>query len=131
MHRSLLILTSALSLAATSAAMAAGSAAQVKPAFGNTVLSIYPDGRSQKIWMHPDGSWDGLSRRGTALAGKWNVKDGKVCMKQSKPPTLPVAYCTAFPDNTYVGVSWASKDMSGTPIQLKVVKGMADAKSGN
>jgi len=104
---------------------------QVKPAFGNTVLSIYPDGRSQKIWMHPDGTWEGQSRRGTPLAGRWNVKDGKVCMKQSKPPTLPLAYCTAFPENTYVGVTWASKDMSGTPIQLKVVKGMAEAKAGN
>jgi hypothetical protein len=116
-------------LAATAAQ--AADETQVKPAFGNTVLSIYPDGRSQKIWMHPDGTWDGQSRRGTPLAGRWNVKDGKVCMKQSKPPTLPLAYCTAFPENTYVGVTWASKDMSGTPIQLKVVKGMAEAKAGN
>ena len=108
----------------TTGAQAAEATAQVKPAFGNTVLSIYPDGRSQKIWMHPDGTWDGQSRRGTALAGRWSVKDGKVCMKQSKPPTLPVAYCTVFPEKTYVGVSWASKDMSGTPIQLKVVQGM-------
>ena len=109
-------------LAATAAQ--AADETQVKPAFGNTVLSIYPDGRSQKIWMHPDGTWDGQSRRGTPLAGRWNVKDGKVCMKQSKPPTLPLAYCTAFPENTYVGVTWTSKDMSGTPIQLKVVQGM-------
>jgi len=126
-----MISTAVLSLAAASAALAADSVAQVKPAFGNTVLSIYPDGRSQKIWMHPDGTWDGQSRRGTPLAGRWSLKDGKVCMKQSKPPTLPVAYCTPFPDNTYVGVSWTSKDMSGTPIQLKVVKGMAEAKSAN
>ena len=112
-------------------AQAADATAQVKPAFGNTVLSVYPDGRSQKIWMHPDGTWDGQSRRGTALAGSWNVKDGKVCMKQSKPPTLPLAYCTPFPANTYVGVTWTSKDMSGTPIQLKVVKGMAEARADN
>ena len=110
-------------------AQAAESMAQVKPAFGNTVLSIYPDGRSQKIWMHPDGTWDGQSRRGTPLAGRWSVKDDKVCLKQSKPPTLPLAYCTVFPERTYVGVTWASKDMSGAPIQLKVVQGMAEAKS--
>jgi hypothetical protein len=109
------------------AAPAADAAAQVKPAFGNTVVSIYPDGRSQKIWMHPDGTWDGRSRRGTPLAGHWSVKNGKVCMKQSKPPTLPLAYCTAFPQNTYVGVTWTSKDMSGTPIRLKVVQGMSEA----
>jgi hypothetical protein len=123
---------SGLALAAAlvgSSLLAAGAqadepTAQVKPAFGNTVLSVYPDGRSQKIWMHPDGTWDGQSRRGTPLAGSWNVKGDKVCMKQSKPPTLPVAYCTAFPQKTYVGVSWTSKDMSGTPIELKVVHGM-------
>ena len=130
MSKSLLILTAALSLAATAPALAADAVPQVTPAFGNTVLSTYPDGRSQKIWMHPDGTWDGQSRRGTALAGRWNVKDGKVCMKQSKPPTLPLAYCTAFPENTYVGVTWASKDMAGAPIQLKVVKGMVEGKTG-
>jgi hypothetical protein len=110
MNRHLSSLAIALAAAATAAgATAADSAEQVKPAFGNTVLSIYPDGRSQKIWMHPDGSWDGQSRRGTPLAGRWSVKDGKVCMKQSKPPTLPLAYCTAFPENTYVGVTWARR----------------------
>jgi hypothetical protein len=131
MRRSLPILIFAATLAATSAAAAAESTEQVTPAFGNTVLSIYPDGRSQKVWMHPDGSWDGQSRRGTPLAGRWSLKGDKVCLKQSKPPTLPVAYCTVFPQNTFVGVSWTSKDMAGTPIQLKVVKGMAEAKAGN
>ena len=130
-HLPSLAIAVAAAAIATGATAASEPTAQVKPAFGNTVLSIYPDGRSQKIWMHPDGSWDGQSRRGTPLAGRWNVKDGKVCMKQSKPPTLPVAFCTAFPDNTYVGVTWASKDMSGAPIQLKVVKGMVAAKTGN
>jgi hypothetical protein len=119
------------SLSITTGAQAAEPAPQVKPAFGNTVLSIYPDGRSQKIWMHPDGTWDGQSRRGSPLAGSWSVKGDKVCMKQSRPPTLPIAYCTAFPANTFVGVTWTSKDMSGTPIQLKVVKGMAEAKADN
>jgi hypothetical protein len=128
-----LVLAAALTAPAlpAAAAQAADTTAQVRPAFGNTVLSIYPDGRFQKIWMHADGTWDGRSRRGTPLAGRWNLKDGKVCMKQSKPPTLPLAYCTAFPANTYVGVTWTSKDMSGTPIQLKVVKGMAEAKVEN
>lgn len=130
-HRHFPILSLALAAALATAAQAADAPAQVQPAFGNTVLSIYPDGRSQKIWMHPDGSWEGQSRRGTPLAGRWSIKDGKVCMKQSKPPTLPVAYCARFPDNTFVGVTWTSKDMAGTPIQIKVVKGMAEARSGN
>lgn len=97
--------------------------ARVTPAFGNTVLSVYPDGRSQKIWMHPDGSWDGRSRRGNPLAGRWSIRDDKVCVKQSSPPTLPVSFCMPFPAKTKVGASWPAKDLSGTPITLKIVRG--------
>jgi hypothetical protein len=112
------------------AAQAADAAALVAPAFGNTVMSIYPDGRSQKIWMHPDGTWEGKSRRGTPLAGRWNVKNDKVCLKQSKPPVGPFAYCSPFPAEVQMGVAWTSKDMVGTPIQIKIVKGMAEAQAG-
>jgi len=108
-------------------AHAADGAALVAPAFGNTVLSIYPDGRSQKIWMHPDGTWDGKSRRGTPLAGKWSVKSDKVCLKQSKPPVGPFAYCAPFPAQVKMDVAWASRDMGGAPIQIKIVKGMVTA----
>jgi hypothetical protein len=103
----------------------------VAAAFGNTVMTVYPDGRSQKVWMKPDGSWEGLSRRGTPLAGKWNVKNDKVCLKQSKPPTLPLSYCTAFPAQAKVGVAWTGKDLSGTPITLKLVKGIEKGRSGS
>ena len=97
------------------------SKADVTPAFGNTVLSIYPDGRAQRIWLQPDGSWTGLSRRGTPLAGSWNVKGPKVCLKQSKPPTLPVSFCQPFPEDPAKGLE--AKDLTGTPIHLKLVKG--------
>ena len=97
--------------------------AAVAPAFGNTVLSIYPDGRSQKIWIKPDGSWNGLSRRGNPLAGTWRVKQDQVCVKQSQPPTLPVAFCMPFPSDPHVGSTWPAKDMLGTPIHLTIVKG--------
>lgn len=102
---------------------------RVAAAFGNTVMSVYPDGRSQKIWLHPDGSWDGVGRNGVQLAGRWKLKDDKVCMKQSKPPTLPfMSYCTGFPSDARVGVVWTSRDVMGTPIKLTVVKGMAEAQ---
>ena len=95
--------------------------ADVSAAFGNTVLSIYPDGRAQKIWLQPDGTWTGLSRRGNELAGKWTVKGAKVCLKQSKPPTLPLSFCQPFPEDPAKGVD--AKDLTGTPIHLKLVKG--------
>jgi hypothetical protein len=106
-----------------------GRAEPARPAvsatFGNTVMSIYPDGRSQKIWMHPDGTWTGKSRRGIDLAGHWDMKGDKVCLRQSKPPTLPVSFCQTFPKDPDVGLT--SKDLTGQTIHLKIVKGITTA----
>ncbi len=111
-------------------ACAADNAPDPKPdvaaTFGNTVMSVYPDGRSQKVWLKPDGSWTGLSRRGIPLAGAWTVKGEKVCLRQSKPPTLPISFCQVFPADPVKGVD--SKDLLGTPIHLRVVKGIVEAK---
>jgi hypothetical protein len=96
----------------------------VPAAFGNTVKALYPDGRHQRIWLHADGSWDAIGRRGKSSSGKWTVKGEKVCLKQSKPIPLPIKYCTDFPSDGSVGAVWASKDMTGEPIKLTVVKGI-------
>jgi hypothetical protein len=100
----------------------------VAAAFGNTVMSIYPDGRSQKIWLQPDGSWTGLSRRGNALAGHWTAKGDRVCLRQSKPPTLPISFCENFPQDPEKGVD--SKDITGSRIHLKLVKGHVTSSAG-
>jgi hypothetical protein len=94
--------------------------ANVSAAFGNTVLTIDPDGRSRKIWLQPDGTWTGLSRRGLDLAGKWKVKGDKVCLSQSKP-RLFGSMCQMFPTDPKVGID--TKDPMGKVIYLKLVKG--------
>ena len=130
MNRIALIIPTLALAAATCAATATHAAdatgkdegkANVAATFGNTVLSVYPDGRAQKIWLKPDGSWTGLSRRGNDLAGTWSVKGPKVCLKQSKPPTLPISFCQPFPEDPAKGLE--AKDLTGTPIHLKLVKG--------
>ena len=120
MTRSKLLLPAAL--LAISLAPHAGAAppVDVKPAFGNTVLTIDPDGRSRKIWLQPDGTWTGLSRRGLDLAGKWSVKGDKVCLSQSKP-RLFGSMCESFPMK--LGATVEAKDPSGKTVQLKLVKG--------
>lgn len=99
---------------------AAVPTAGVDAAFGNTVLTIDPDGRSRKIWLKPDGTWTGLSRRGLDLAGTWKVKADKVCLKQSKP-RLPGSMCETFP--TVFGVSAQASDPSVKGVRLKLVRG--------
>lgn len=98
--------------------------ADIAATFGNTVISTYPDGRSQKIWFQPGGAWTGLSRKGVPLAGHWTLKDGKVCLRQSKPPTLPISFCQALPPDMIKGVD--SRDVLGTPIHLHLVKGISE-----
>lgn len=119
-------LAAAVSLVALNAQ--AADLGRIAAAFGNTVMSVYPDGRSQKIWLHSDGLWQGVGRNGQPLAGRWTERGDKVCLRQTKPPTLPFSYCTGFPDDPHIGVTWTSKDFAGTPIRLTVVKGMAEAR---
>lgn len=113
-----------LAMLAAPGAQAADFGAVVGKAFGNTVLATYPDGRSQRLWLHEDGVYDAVGRSGRASSGRWTVKADKVCLKQVKPFAAPFTYCTPFPADTRLGAVWTSKDMSGTPIRLTVVKGM-------
>ena len=127
-----MLIRTTLAAAVSCAALNAQAAdlGRVAAAFGNTVMSIYPDGRSQKIWLHPDGSWNGLGRNGAPLAGHWTMKGDRVCLRQMKPPTLPFSYCTPFPDDPHIGATWTSKDFVGTPIRLTVVKGVTEGGGG-
>jgi hypothetical protein len=56
------------------------------------------------------------------------VKGEKVCLRQSKPPTLPISFCQPFPEDPSKGVD--AKDLTGTHIHLKLVKGHVEKVSG-
>ena len=106
------------------AAPAQAAPADVAAAFGNTVVSTYPDGRKQRIWLRPDGVWEAFGRRQKWSSGRWFAKPGKVCFRQSKPFPAPFSYCADFPDRGGVGAVWTSKDMSGVPITVQLVPGI-------
>lgn len=94
-------------------------------AFGNTIKAMYADGRYQRLWLKPDGSWEAIGRRGKWSAGRWTLKgDDKVCLKQAKPFAFPLGYCTDFPTDGHVGAVWTSKSLEGEPIRVTVVKGI-------
>lgn len=116
-----LLLLTALIAAPIGAHAADAPSASVKATFGNTLFTIDPDGRSRKIWLKPDGTWTGLSRRGLSLVGNWKMDGEKVCFSQSKP-ALPGSLCQVFPSDLKVGGA-ATKDPSGKASDLKLVKG--------
>jgi hypothetical protein len=96
----------------------------VAAAFGNTVVSTYPDGRKARLWLKEDGSYTATGRRGKPSSGVWSIKDDKICLKQKKPSAVPFSYCTATP-NGGVGASWKAKAVTGEPIIVTLVKGKA------
>ncbi|MBW8813489.1 MAG: hypothetical protein JF588_08695 [Caulobacterales bacterium] len=107
------------------ASTAPGEPRGLAAAFGNTIKAFYTDGRFQRLWLKPDGSWEAIGRRGKWSAGHWTQKGAdKVCLKQSKPFAFPFGYCTDFPADGHVGAVWTSRSMEGDPIQVTVVKGI-------
>jgi hypothetical protein len=98
------------------------SPSSVRAAFGNTVVSTYPDGRTGLLWLKADGTYNAMGRRRTPSSGTWSVKGEKVCLKQRKPRAAPIAYCTKFP-NGGVGASWQGRAVTGEKITIKLVQG--------
>ncbi|MGI8841639.1 MAG: hypothetical protein ACR2F8_12790 [Caulobacteraceae bacterium] len=98
----------------------AAAASPVSPAFGNTILSTYPDGRTAEIWLNPDGSYTGQGRRHDPSSGHWKVSGGKLCFKQSRPFPVPFSDCFPLPSGG-IARPWAGKAPSGeaTRIQIK------------
>ena len=115
-----LSLCAALSLGA--AGMAAAAASPVSEAFGNTIISTYPDGRIAKLWLHADGTYAAEGRRHDPSSGRWSVRGEKVCLKQSKPFSAPFSFCTSM-SAAKVGASWTGKAVTGEKISIHMVKG--------
>jgi hypothetical protein len=94
----------------------------IDAAFGNTIVSTFPDGREGKLWLEPDGTYTGEGRRHDTSSGGWTLKGGDLCIQQHKPIPVPFNYCTPIP-NTGVGSHWNAKSVFGDPIVISVVAG--------
>ena len=104
---------------AASQAMAAGG---VEAAFGNTIVSTYPDGRQSHLWLAKDGTYTAEGRKHDPSNGTWKLKGDQICLRQKKPATLPISYCTAVPSGG-VGSTWSAKAVTGEAIKVKLVAG--------
>lgn len=101
------------------AVLAAASGTDVlKPAFSNTIVSVYPDGKRTLLWLHPNGAYDAQRANGQRTGGSWEIKGEKVCMTQKRPFYVPVAFCTAIPPTGGgVGASWTARGLKGEPVR--------------
>ena len=113
-------LASAAALLATPAV--ADPRADLEPAFSNTIVSTYPDGRQAKLWLNRDGTYRAQGRRGKPSSGRWSIKGQQVCLKQTRPFPGPFSYCTPIRKGG-VGTSWTGKAVTGERIRIKLVAG--------
>lgn len=109
----------ALTLALATPALAAPP---VEAAFGNTVVTTFPDGRTQLLWLNRDGAYTAKGRRRQDSSGRWTIKGDELCLKQLKPFPAPIVFCTPVPHNAATA-TWTGKAVNGQPITLKVVRG--------
>jgi hypothetical protein len=96
--------------------------AQLQQAFGNTILSTYPDGRTARLWLQPNGAYTAQGRRGDPSSGHWKIKGQRICLSQSRPFAAPFAFCTAVPSGG-IGAVWSARAVTGETIRVKIVQG--------
>ena len=96
--------------------------AALEPAFSNTIVSTYPDGRKAKLWLNRDGTYRAQGRRGRPSSGRWSVKGQQICLKQTRPFPAPFSYCTPVRRGG-VGTSWTGKAVTGERIRIQLVAG--------
>ena len=122
-ERNTIISGAALALAAGAGPCLAAAGYSVAPAFGNTIVSTYPDGRTAELWLNAQGSYSGEGRRHDRSSGHWRVNGAKLCLKQSRPIPVPFSYCTPLPMSYQRG--WSGKAPTGEAITIRLVQGHA------
>lgn len=105
----------ALLLVATSAA--AITEADLRPAFGKTIVSTHPDGRKARLWLNADRTFTAQGRKGNRERGTWWVRNGKLCLAQRL-----LSYCKAFP-KVRVGQTWRDRAVNGEMVTNELVAG--------
>jgi hypothetical protein len=97
------------------------SPSRVDAAFGNTILSTYPDGRQAELWLQPGGAYQAKGRRGDDSHGTWRIKSDRLCLSQHAPFPAPFAFCTPIPER--MSSVWSARAVTGEHIRVSLVRG--------
>lgn len=97
----------------------------LEPAFSNTIVSTYPDGRQARLWLDPGGGYHALGRRGEPTRGTWRIKGEKLCLRQSQPFSVPFSYCTPVTGGE-VGDVWIRRAVTGELLHVRLERGRPD-----
>lgn len=120
--------TAGLVLGAMAAAVIAATAPMpppltaLEPAFGNTIVTTYPNGKVTRTWLRRDGTYEALRANGDRTGGVWKVKGDELCITQKKPVYVPLAFCTPIVPGR-IGASWSARGLLGEPVRNTLVAG--------
>lgn len=102
------------------------STSVIQSAFGNTIVSIFADGRRAQVWLNPDGSYTARARRHEPSDGHRKVKGARLCLRQSHPATLPISDCTPI-QRDLSSKHGSGKALTGEPIEISLRPGRVAA----
>lgn len=112
----------ALALAVMAAAPVSAWA-EMDEAFGNTVLSRYPDGGWVKHWFDRDGTYAAEFSDGRRLAARWRVEGERVCLNGIRPAFMMISrFCSPMIEAS-IGESWVSRDPLGRRVTNVLQRG--------
>ncbi|HEV7352523.1 MAG TPA: hypothetical protein VGN74_05275 [Brevundimonas sp.] len=101
----------------------ASASPDLEPAFGNTVVSEYPDGGWVRHWFEPDGRYRALFSSGREISGRWRVEGDRICLNDITPSIMMIRrFCTPMIEGE-VGARWTSRDPLGRRVTNQLVRG--------
>ena len=99
--------------------------APLDAAFGNTIVSTYPDGLTVLLWLRPGGWYAAEGRWGARSSGHWIQRDARLCLRQARPFPTPFSYCTQIPASD-VRTEWTARAVTGEMLRVRLVQGVQD-----
>lgn len=105
-----------------SGALASPAAADMNAAFGNTIISYYPDGAWVKHWFDRDGSYRAVFSDGRRLTARWALEGERICLNGIRPRMLLSRFCTPMVEAS-VGETWPSRDPLGRRVRNELIAG--------
>jgi hypothetical protein len=96
--------------------------ADMSKAFGNTIISHYPNGQWVKHYFEPDGRYTSQFSDGRRLNARWTAESGKICLSGFRPRQILPRFCSRMVEAD-VGDTWQARDPLGRSIRNELVAG--------